>query len=257
VEKPRSVLRGRPLSSSGQGYQPVQTLGFRFSEWRGPYRAIYFTLSLFAPLNLALQVSSNNGWGAIIAQFNLPEEIPQEPPNVGTTSVAQTIAQYYMALLYPFEQYYKSNIQEQQKRALANSRQPGAQGPQPPTTPNRPVQAVPAGILPAQMVRGATNNLQGPMNSAPGVALNGGSQMPSAHNTPLQQSVPITTQLTNAGVPYNNTEDLLEELKANGSDGNVLDQEMQGIKRKMEDEERDGKRTRQKIGKSSISVISS
>jgi SWI/SNF chromatin-remodeling complex subunit SWI1 len=46
------------------------------------------------------------------------------------------LAQYYMAILLPFEEVYRNNVQTQQRKAQA-SRQATLQG-LPPTTPTRP-----------------------------------------------------------------------------------------------------------------------
>ena len=198
-----------------------------------------------------MQVSANNSWSAIAAQFNLPDEIAQEPPNAGTTSVAHTIAQYYMVLLHPFEQYYKNNLQEQQKRALAASRQLGAQGSQLSNTSGRPIQGVPAPAHPGQSSRGVTNALLTSLN--PTIAgMDGSSQTQPSPDIPHQPSTPTTVIQSNSNsIPsFNNPDGSLDDLLENPPDSNVLDPEMQGIKRKMDDDDRDGKRTRQKIGRS-------
>ena len=194
-----------------------------------------------------MQVSANNGWSAIAAQFNLPDDITQEPSNAGTTSVAQTIAQYYMALLHPFEQYYKNNVQEQQKRALAASRQLGAQGSQLSTTSGRQIQGASALAHPGQSSRGVTNALLTPLN--PTIAgMDGSSQTQPSPDTPRQPSTPTAVIQSNSMPSFDNPDGSLGDLLENPSDSNVLDQEMQGIKRKMEEDDQDSKRTRQKIG---------
>lgn len=193
-----------------------------------------------------MQVSANNGWGAIAAQFNLPDVIAQEPPNAGTTLVAHTIAQYYMVLLHPFEQSYMNNLQEQQKRAAA-SRQIGAQVSQLPTTSGRPIQGISALAHPGQSLCGVTNALLSSSN--PTIAgMDGGSQTQPSPDIPHQPSTPTTVIQSNSMASFNNPDGSLDDLLENPSDSNVLDQEMQGIKRKMEDDDRDSKRTRQKIG---------
>lgn len=152
-----------------------------------------------------------------------------------------------MALLYPFEQYYKNNVQDQQKRALAASRQLGAQGSQLSTTSGRPIQGVPALAHPGQSSRGVTSTLLTSLN--PTIAgMDGSSQAQPSPDIPHQPSTPTTVIQSNPMPSFNNPDGSLEDLLENPSDSNVLDQEMQGIKRKMEDDDRDNKRTRQKIG---------
>ena len=178
---------------------------------------------------------SNNGWSAILAQFSLPGEVPPLPAD------AQTLGQYYMALLHPFEEMYKRNMQDQHKRAQI-SRQ--GQNQHPPLAQGRPIQ-VPASASPsAQLQRGP----QGPL------PVNGASQFPytpqTPHPRPLSANMGLaqsdqSTPHSLSGLP----DTLLDIPQANGfGDSNVLDQEMQGIKRKMDFDLEDTKRARQKTG---------
>lgn len=183
------------------------------------------------------QVSLNNGWSAILPQFDLPEQIPQRGPNVGTIPVAQMIASLYMTMIYPFEQYYKNNLQDQQKRA----RQASSQGSVDLLGSNR----LPSGLASAQIQRG-------PSTQPTSVSVDGSSSFtPSAvqrpESAPPTEATPDTSHAHLAGV--------LNDSQSNNnlSDGNVLDQEIQGIKRKIGYDDRDGKRAKQKIGKSSSS----
>lgn len=82
-----------------------------------------------------------NGWPQLAAQFDLPEEIPQ--PNGSSTSGAQLLQQYYTALMFPFEETFKTQLQQQHRKAQQASlasRQGGIPGAQQPNTPGRPVQ---------------------------------------------------------------------------------------------------------------------
>jgi SWI/SNF chromatin-remodeling complex subunit SWI1 len=69
--------------------------------------------SSFHPLDQLLQ---QNSWNLILPHFDLPEQFPAQQRN--GVSIADTLARYYMALLYPSEDAYKRNV-EQKKRALA------------------------------------------------------------------------------------------------------------------------------------------
>jgi hypothetical protein len=73
------------------------------------------------------QVSNANGWGSILHHFDLPEEFPQMQAN-NSASVALMLSQYYMVILHPFEELYKKNLQEQQKKAQIPQRQGGLSG---------------------------------------------------------------------------------------------------------------------------------
>lgn len=203
------------------------------------------------------QLSSNNGWASVAAHLGLPDEIAQNPPTGGSVSAGQLIAQYYNALLYPFEEMYKRNVQEQQKRAQA-MRQGATQGQQLPTAP--PNQARPMqGGMPnsGQMHRGPMGSSMSPMNPLPGAsnptpsAMNGNSQLPQPHTpqTPHQRPSSAVFNSSAQSPPHNIPNASLTDAMTNVSnghsaDGNVLDQEMQGIKRKMDFEPGDSKRAR-------------
>ncbi|KAJ6627124.1 hypothetical protein B0H10DRAFT_1995535 [Mycena sp. CBHHK59/15] len=175
----------------------------------GAFRLAGRDIDLFKLWGLVFQngggtvLSRDDGWHLILPHFDLPEEYLL--PN-GTTSVAQRLSQYYMAILLPFEEVYRNNVQNQQRKAQA-SRQASLQG-LPPTTPARPngsPQRVSQTNVPQTPARRLSSASQG-----------------SAHN-------PSTDGPIN-GLP----------------DTNVLDQEQQGIKRKLESEDVDSKRARQK-----------
>ncbi|KAF5377667.1 hypothetical protein D9615_005273 [Tricholomella constricta] len=194
--------------------------------------------------------TANNGWGAILAQFNLPEEIPQPPPNVGTVSVAQTVAQLYMTMLYPFEQWYKNNMQDQQRKALA-SRQANQQATMDSSSHNR----LPNGSQPGQIQRGPSLTSMAPASgTVPPSTINGSSPFPqsSIPHTPTQRPESTASNQAISDASHNIPGGLPHGIQANGlagsSDGNVLDPEIQGIKRKLDYDERDGKRARQKLG---------
>ncbi|GLB36297.1 putative ARID/BRIGHT DNA binding domain [Lyophyllum shimeji] len=196
-------------------------------------------------------ITANKGWGTIAAQFNLPEEIAQPSPTIGTVSVAQMIAQLYMTMLYPFEQAYKNNLQDQQKRALA-SRQGGQPTPGESLGHNR----LPGGPQPGQIQRGLSGHSMTPLNLAAGAGppptVNGSSPFPQPPTPHLPIQRPESTLPNQAimGASQNMAGGLPHDTQANAlpTDTDAFDQEMQGIKRKMEYDERDGKRARQKTG---------
>ncbi|KAJ7107628.1 hypothetical protein C8R43DRAFT_1243642 [Mycena crocata] len=161
------------------------------------------------------QLSRDNGWQLMLPHFDLPEEYPL--PN-GSTSVAQMLAQYYMAILLPFEEVYRNNVQNQQRKAQASRQasslqglpQPGLQQGLPPTTPTRPDGSSPQRVSQTNVPQTPARRLSS--------ASQGSVQNPSNENTSVN------------GV---------------SSESIALDQE-QGIKRKLELEEADNKRARQK-----------
>ncbi|KAK7064389.1 hypothetical protein R3P38DRAFT_2824227 [Favolaschia claudopus] len=209
--------RGTPLPPALSGtdtpsYDP------NTSQWKmvepaaiGAFRLAGRDIELFKLWSLVFSagggsvLSRDNSWHLILPQFDLPEEYPL--PN-GQTSVAQVLAQYYMAMLFPFEEIYRSNVQTHQRKAQA-SRQASLGQVLPPSSLPRPDGSTPQ--------RGGPTNLP---------------------QTPTRRpSSPSQASASNSGEggPFN----------GQPSDGGAVEQE-QGIKRKLESEEPDNKRVRQK-----------
>ncbi|KAJ7706389.1 hypothetical protein B0H17DRAFT_1126052 [Mycena rosella] len=174
----------------------------------GAFRLAGRDVDLFKLWGLVFQngggtvLSRDNGWHLILPHFDLPEEYPL--PN-GTTSVAQMLAQYYMAILLPFEEVYRNNVQNQQRKAQA-SRQASLQG-LPPTAPPRPDGASPQRVS--------------------------------------QTNAPQTPARRLSSASQGSAQNLGAEVNGLVLDSTGLDQD-QGIKRKLESEEADNKRARQK-----------
>ncbi|KAF9044865.1 hypothetical protein BDZ89DRAFT_1089791 [Hymenopellis radicata] len=148
-------------------------------------------------------------WQNLASQFGLPEELPLPHGTTGNTSSVRALQACYDLMLGPFEELYKRNIAEQQKKAQLSSKQPMVQ---PPGTPNRPAANSISAALPSQMPRGPGMH-PGPSSST--------------SNTPFP---PGSTPLS---------------ASHNQSSENVLE-DMQGFKRKHESEDADQKRVRQK-----------
>ncbi|KAJ7431827.1 hypothetical protein B0H11DRAFT_2128655 [Mycena galericulata] len=193
-------------------YDPTNT------QWKilepadvGAFRLAGRDIDLFKLWGLVFQngggaaLSRDNAWHTILPHFDLPEEYPL--PN-GTTSVAQMLAQYYMAILLPFEDVYRNNIQNQHRKAQA-SRQATLQG-IPPTTPTRPDGTSPQRVN--------------------------------------QTNVPHTPARRLSSASQGSAQNLSSDsgqLNGLSAESTALDQE-QGIKRKLDSEEADSKRARQK-----------
>ncbi|KAJ6574910.1 hypothetical protein B0H19DRAFT_1126314 [Mycena capillaripes] len=212
------AARNTPLPPALTGID-TPTFDPNTTQWKilepadvGAFRLAGREIDLFKLWGLVFQngggtaLSRDNGWQLILPHFDLPEEYPL--PN-GSTNVAQMLSQYYMAILFPFEEVYRNNVQTQQRKAAQASRQASMQG-LPPTTPTRP----------------------------DGTA----SQRASQTNVP-QTPARRLSSASQGSAPNQSS----ESGQANGapSDGSALDQE-QGIKRKLESEEADIKRARQK-----------
>jgi SWI/SNF chromatin-remodeling complex subunit SWI1 len=191
------------------------------------------------------QVNGNNAWGSILPHFDLPDEFPQVQAN-GSTSVALMLSQYYMAILFPFEEVYRKNLQDQRGKVSMTGRQ------------GMPPQQFPASTQGAPRPSLGMSNTQQlgmrPMNSnnlipqvLPGGSIpsNGLAQYSSVSSTqhhPSSTSLPIGTIDTHTPMPSE-----LDSLM-HAVDSNLLDPDIQGIKRKLDQDDRDIKRARQKTG---------
>lgn len=206
-------------------------------------------------------ITNRNGWGLIAAQFDLPDEFPQPQAN-GSTSVANMLSHYYMAILYPFEELYKRNMPEHQKRTQVVPRPPGApfQSQVGVAMQNRPMQGVPGlpqSTPPTQLQRTGGNAPGQPIGPIHGPA-SSNTQLPQVPHTPATSnqrpsSATFSSHSGHSGpssVPsIIATESLLSLPQPEGIADlgeNVLDQDVQGIKRKIDFEEGGNKRARQK-----------
>lgn len=202
----------------------------------GSFRLANQDVNLFKLWGLVMQhggaqaLKANNGWSTICAEFNLPEEFSQMQAN-GSASVALMLEQMYTAILYPFEDLYKKNVQEQQRKAQMASRQmsmgqPGQMrgmppnGMQPGPSQMQQMQQMQRGPMPPMV----NHTPQTPHQRPGSTALN--AQIPP-HNMSLPQSTP-QPGMTPTG------------------DSNLFDNDIQGIKRKLDLEDAEGKRARQK-----------
>ncbi|KAK0465423.1 uncharacterized protein EV420DRAFT_958602 [Desarmillaria tabescens] len=207
----------------------------------GCFRLAGRDIDLFKLWGLTIQqgggsvIGNPNTWAVIASQFELPEELPQ-PHASGTTSSAHALQACYMLILAPFEDLYKKNVQDQQRKAQMSSRQGNVMN-QRPGTPTRPGQGVANGMqsgFPNQMQRG-----QPGFPSANAVA----PQTP--HQSGTATSVPQpSTNTTHMSAPQSVDASHVGET----SDTNVLEDIQGGIKRKLDSDDGDGKRARQKTG---------
>ncbi|KAF7339818.1 hypothetical protein MVEN_01898300 [Mycena venus] len=192
-----------PNSSQWKMVEPAEVGAFRLA---GRDIELFKLWSMVFQAGGGTALSRDNSWHLMLPHFDLPEEYPLSN---GQSSVAQMLAQYYMAMLLPFEEVYRNNMQTQQRKAQA-SRQASLG------------QALPPSALPR------------PDGSA--------SQRVSQTNVP-QTPARRLSSASQGSAPNQNGES--SQVNGQPSDGSPLDQE-QGIKRKLESEEADNKRVRQK-----------
>ncbi|KAJ3776955.1 hypothetical protein FB446DRAFT_719757 [Lentinula raphanica] len=174
----------------------------------GSFRLAGKDINIFYLWNLIWQrggmnnIASNNGWPSILQALEIPD-----------TALA-SLVQIYSRILLPFENMYRQNVMEQQKKAHA-MRQAAASSA--PSLNNQPLSS-PTNTLPQQ--RGPS---MGP---------------PSSSQPPSSSSAPPSSMQINSNMP---------SLEGGSAilDVPTLDQDLQGLKRKLEQEE-ETKRSRQK-----------
>ncbi|KAG2023320.1 hypothetical protein CC2G_000985 [Coprinopsis cinerea AmutBmut pab1-1] len=226
------AIRGMPLPPALTGI-PVPNYDHSTSPWSaiepgsevGTFKVAGKDVNLFRLWGTVFQngggrvLEANNAWASLLPQFDLPEEFPTVQAN-GSTSVAKMLSQYYMAILLPFEESYRKNMQENQRKAsLANRQAMMGNAPMPGSQP-MPQQAIPNNA--AQMQRNVNTPVQGMVGG--GQPANGMPRYPSM--PPQPQSRPASGMLMQGAdsmLPTNHAPDL-----------NMLDQDGQGIKRKLE-----------------------
>ncbi|KDR85141.1 hypothetical protein GALMADRAFT_233788 [Galerina marginata CBS 339.88] len=213
----------------------------------GSFRLAGKDVDLFKLWGLVFQsgggpaVNNAKGWGAFLHHFDLPEHF-SEVQSSNSTEVAFMLSQYYMAILYPFEEMYKKNIQEQQKKAQLSQRQGSMPGQQFPNSMSsgRPGPGMPN--IQQQGMRPTISNGLIPQAMPPS---NGLTQYPQIHNQNRPSSSQNPHQIS-ASDSHNSLVSSEIDPLAHTLDSNLLDQDIQGIKRKHDQEDRDMKRVRQK-----------
>ncbi|KAL0575988.1 hypothetical protein V5O48_005988 [Marasmius crinis-equi] len=154
-------------------------------------------------------ITNNNAWSTFLPLFDLPEHYPSAD-GTSMMPIAQALQQYYTLLLGVFEEFYRKNTLEKQRMQAQAMRQMNGTG-QLPTTPNRP------GPNPMQQMS------RGPL---------GGVNPNSPSNVSFPQGAPGTPQ----GV-----KGPMDSFMEGGAS-----EDSQGLKRKLESEEHDAKRVRQR-----------
>ena len=151
-----------------------------------------------------------------------------------------------MAILFPFEEVYRKNLQDQRGKVSMAGRQGMPPQQFPGSAPSAPRPSLgmsntqQLGIRPMN-----SNNLipQGlPGGSIPSNGLTQYSSVPPTQHHPSSTSLPIGSIDTHTPISSE-----LDSLM-HAVDSNLLDPDIQGIKRKLDQDDRDIKRARQKTG---------
>ena len=229
---------------AGRDVDLFKLWGLVFQQGGGHMVYLY---RIYLILTKSFQVNANNAWGSILPHFDLPDEFPQMQAN-GSTSVALMLSQYYMAILFPFEEVYRKNLQDQRGKASMAGRQSMSAQQFPPTTPGAPRPSL--GISNSQQlgVRPMSSNNLVPQ-SLPGGSIpsNGLGQYSSVPNPPAQHH-PSSTSLQIGSIETHTTMPSELDSLMHAIDSNLLDPDIQGIKRKHDQDDLDVKRARQKTG---------
>ena len=151
-----------------------------------------------------------------------------------------------MAILFPFEEVYRKNLQDQRGKVPMAGRQgmPPQQFPASAPGPLRPSLGLSntqqLGIRPMNSNNLIPQGLPGGSISSNGLAQY--SSVPPTQHHSSSSSLPISSIDTHTPLPSE-----LDSLM-HAVDSNLLDPEIQGIKRKLDQDDRDIKRARQKTG---------
>lgn len=210
-----------------------------------------------------IKITRQNTWHQLLKQFDLPEttSVPQPNGQQAIQPVARVLQQYYQVILGNFEELYRKNVAEQARKAkaIASQMRPGdSQGSASRVMPGSQ-QAGSGGVSQSsqQGAGGGVENVMSMMGQQLGINTQSfGASTNGAPSFPLQQtpqSPHSTSTPTMAGVTpiIDSTvgQSPISAYPAHTGTHNILDHEQDGLgKRKLESEEAELKRARQKTG---------
>jgi len=195
---------------------------------------------------------TQQSWTQIAHHFDLPEFLPH-PSNPGQQRpVGPLLANFYFALLLPFEEMARRNMHDNRKAMMTSGRQPGVNAG--PSNLNAG-SGTPHGALPSGVAgTNGVGNMMGGQHQHPTVS-------PASQPQPLPQSpharqtsapVQSSATLSSSDLAPNQASSQLNivmtgpQLVKPAPD--TSEPEAQGTKRRLESEETEGKRARQKTG---------
>ena len=217
-------------------------------------------------LHTIVQVTQQNAWSQLLPHFDLPDYLPAPMPN-GQRSTSVILASYYNAIIQPFEEVYRRNVQDANRKAMMTTGRPHGASVVPNNPPNMPSQT-PSSALPgtSSQLPGSVNNMMGLLNQS---VSGGQSTSVSITGSPTASVPQILPQSPHPqhGVPntsLSGTHGFSDSLTGHSlmpplsgttigplpsSAGNEYhEQDAPGMKRRFESEELDGKRTKLRIG---------
>lgn len=174
-------------------------------------------------------------------------------PN-GQRATSVILAHYYNAIIQPFEEVYRRNVQDTNRKAMG--RPPGAPvvPNNPPNVPSQTTSSVLAGT--SSQLSGSANNMMGLLNQSVSGGQNTSVSITGSPTAPASQTLPQS--------PHPGTHGFSDSLAGHplvpplsgtttgpltSSAGNEhREQDAPGMKRRFESEELDGKRAKLKMG---------
>lgn len=180
-------------------------------------------------------MEGTKSWPSVVNALSLPAEATDPQTNT-PVNVLKTLHDVYGLILAPFEAMYRRNVQEQQKKSQAAHGQPGMY-----TDLSRPLTSCSDPRLPVNSNMQTPTRPLGQNGMAPAsmAATNGQGSFSGTNN---QQRPPLGTSESHGSLGSSDNDPFAS------SDNNLLDQDVQGIKRKHDGEGPDTKRVRQKTG---------
>lgn len=192
-----------------------------------------------------------NGWAQVAHQFDLPEFLPHLSNSGQQRPVGQILGHLYAAILQPFDEFYRRNMQEGNRRAMAAGRQPGVNAGPPNVNagPSAPHVGLQQGVV--------APNAVGNMMTQHAVNNQNSTISPASQSQPLPQSPHLrqssAPNFQSPAVPSDPTPQASSQLNASISAPQLTkptpdasEPETQGAKRRLASEEAEGKRARQK-----------
>jgi SWI/SNF chromatin-remodeling complex subunit SWI1 len=204
---------------------------------------------------MALQITQQpNGWVQVAHQFDLPEYLPHLSNPGQQRPVGQILGHLYTTILHPFDEFYRRNMQEGgNRRAMAAGRQPGVNAGPPNANagPGAPHVGLPPGTVGPNAVGGMA--AQHTVNSQNSTISPASQPQPLPQSPHLRQSSAPSFQ--SPAIPSDPAPQALSQLNTSISapqltkpTPDISEPETQGTKRRLESEEAEGKRARQKTG---------
>ncbi|KAG9314493.1 hypothetical protein JVU11DRAFT_5290 [Chiua virens] len=272
------LARGSPLPPAltsvpyPPNYDPAssQWKNLDYSTEVGAFRLAGKDVDLFKLWGIVWQlggsqkITQQNAWSQLLPQFDLPDYLPVPMPN-GQQSTSVLLASYYNAIIQPFEEVYRRNLQDTNRKTMMSAGRPTGASAVPNNPSNIPPQPPNPALQGPSQLSSSVNNMMGLLNQSvsgqsTSISITGSPNATTSQ--PLPQSPHPQHVLPNASlsgthgfsdslaghslVPPLNSTTIGLLPSSTGSEPN--EQDAPGTKRRLESEELDGKRAKLKTG---------